>query len=52
MRKHDQRVRKLLGGQEGSMAPLAVAAAIAMLIIILGGTKMHFHSFVITEKEG
>ena len=36
MRKHDQRVRKLLGGQEGSMAPLAVAAAIAMLIIILG----------------
>lgn len=50
MRKHDQRIRKLLGGQEGSMAPLAVAAAIAMLIIILGVSE--YMRLVITGGRG
>ena len=50
MRKHDQRVRKLLGEQEGSMAPLAVAAAIAMLIIILGVSE--YMRLVITAAGG
>ncbi len=36
MRKCYQSFKRLLTGQEGSMAPAAVAAAIAMLLIILG----------------
>ena len=36
MRKCYQSLKRLLTGQEGSMAPAAVAAAIAMLLIILG----------------
>ena len=36
MRKCYQSFKRLLTGQEGSMAPVAVAAAIAMLFIILG----------------
>ena len=36
MRKCYQSFKRLLTGQEGSMAPAAVAAAIAMLFIILG----------------
>lgn len=36
MRKCYQSFKRLLTGQEGSMVPAAVAAAIAMLLIILG----------------
>lgn len=36
MRKCYQSLKRLLTGQEGSMAPVAVAATIAMLFIILG----------------
>ena len=36
MRKYYQSFKRLLTGQEGSMAPAAVAAAIVMLFIILG----------------
>ena len=36
MRKCYQSFKRLLTGQEGSMAPVAVAATIAMLFIILG----------------
>jgi hypothetical protein len=48
MRKCYQSFKRLLTGQEGSMAPAAVAAAIAMLLIILGVSEYmrlaHFSS--------
>ena len=49
MRKYYQSFKRLLTGQEGSMAPAAVAAAIVMLFIILGVSE--YMRLVITQPE-
>ena len=51
MRKCYQSFKRLLTGQEGSMAPVAVAATIAMLFIILGVSDTSSRKLVKNRKN-